>query len=593
MTLVNGISQFRAADFMPVDLDVRALDGGVITLRSRIPLRDHDPNLARAFARRAAEKGDAPALLWRDLDDRWVGLSYRDFKREVDSAAAWLRRSLAPRSVILIIGENSRSTAVATFAAHAANMVAAPVGPMYALIGAPYARLLHVIRKQRPALALLECGPPSAPAAELLREHGVRIVSTDPEGLGGQVTSFADLLREPAPSDADALTAALDVDAPAQHVLTSGSSGLPKVVPQSLRMMAASLAQQIDTIGGVAAWDQEMVEWGPWHHTAGAATLRACMVSGGAFYIDAGKPLPHLFKESIRNLREIPLTKMHNGPSAYALLVEALEADSELRETFFRKLRIMVSGGAALSQQVYDQIQKIAVAETGYLVPCVNGYGMTETVAACVYTHWPTENVGLGLPVPDVTMKLVPYGEYYEIRLKGPNIAKGYLDDPEQNSAAFDDDGFFKTGDLARLADPQDVSKGLLYGGRASEEFKLSNATWVSGGQLREGLLKALNGKASDLVLADDGWPFLCALVWATHGTSLDDVAEVIRTFNQSQHGAASRVARVTLLNAPPDPLRNELTDKGTVVRRAILDNRKQQVAELLSDCPGDDVRIL
>jgi len=589
---ISGAS-FRAANFMPVDLDAQTSDDGVITLRSRIPLSAHDANLARTIARRATEKGDAPALLWRDHHDTWVGLSYRDLKREVDSTAAWLRRRLSSRSVVLIIGENARATAVMTLAAHAANMIAAPVGPMYALIGPPHARLLHVIRKQKPTLALLECGPLSASAAEVLRDHGVQIVSTDPEGLGGEVTPFADLLREPVPADADALIASLDVDAAAQYVLTSGSSGLPKVVPQSLRMMAASLAQQTDTIGGVAGWDQEMIEWGPWHHTAGAATLRACMASGGTFYIDAGKPLPNLFGPSIRNLREIPIAKMHNGPSGYALLVEALETDHELRETFFKSLKILVSGGAALSQQVFDRLQKVAVAETGYSVPCVNGYGMTETVGACVYTHWPTEKVGLGLPSPGVTVKLVPYGEYYEIRLKGPNIASGYIDEPDHNAKTFDDDGFFKTGDLARLVDPQDISKGLLYAGRTSEEFKLSNATWVSGGLLREGLLKALNGKASDLVLADDGWPFLCALAWPTPGTSLDEVADVIRQFNGSQHGAASRVARVTLLKAAPDPLKNELTDKGTVIRRAILDNRKQQVAELLSDNPGDEVRIL
>lgn len=376
-------------------------------------------------------------------------------------------------------------------------------------------------------------------------------------------------------------------------MLTSGSTGLPKIVPHSLRMMAANAAQSDDAMGRVIRWDGDMLEWGPWHHAVGASILRACWFFGGTYYLDSGKPLPGLFEQSLANIREIPVNQMYNGPSGYAMLVEELEADPEFRATFFKTMRVLLYGGSVLSQQVYDRIQATAVAQTGRKIHCLSGYGMTETVAACFYVHWPDEKVGIGLPAPGVTVKLVPLGDLYELRLKGPNIMPGYLDEPRHNATAFDDGGFFITGDLVAFRDPGDATSGLVFAGRQSEEFKLANATWVRGGTLRVSLLHALKGKVSDLVLADDGWPFLGMLAWAAPGASLDEIAEAVQRFNASQHGASSRVARLALLDRPPDPSQNELTDKGTVIRRAILDNRQHEIARLLDPDPGTAVRIL
>lgn len=201
--------------------------------------------------------------------------------------------------------------------------------------------------------------------------------------------------------------------------------------------------------------------------------------------------------------------------------------------------------------------------------------------------------ITMRLPAPGLTAKLVPQGDLYELRLQGPNMMTGYLDEPGHNELAFDEDGFFRTGDLVDFHDRSDPSRGLFYAGRQSEEFKLANATWVSGGTLRVKLLNALKGKVSDLILADDGWPFLGMMAWASSGASLEEIAEGVRVFNASQHGASSRIARLALFSAPPDPSKNEMTDKGTVVRRAILDNRREEIARLLDPSPGDDVRVL
>ncbi len=579
-------------EFMPVDLDVERREDGTLVLRSRLPLGDYDPNLARAIARRARDKGAATALGWRGDDGGWRTLSYRDFKAQVDAAATWLRQHLPPRSPVLIVAENGPAAALMTVAAFSAGMIAAPVGPSVALVGPPFERLRHVLAKQRPAAAFLDSRPAFAPAAALLREAGITVIAEQPDRLGGGMPLDALRAQTPDP-DIEAFIDGLDVDAPAQYMLTSGSTGLPKVVPHSLRMLAANLAQGVASIGRAAGWDQDMLDWLPWHHAAGASVLRACLVLGGTLYIDAGKPLPGLFEASIANLRDRAVCYFNNVPAGFALLADALEADAALRATFFSKLRLMLYGGAGLPQPLYDRLQALAVATTGRRVHMTTGYGMTETVSGCMTIHWPDTRVGIGLPPPALAVKLVPNGARYEVRLKGPSVMAGYLDEPAKNRAAFDDEGFYRTGDLAVFHDPQHPAQGLAFAGRMVEEFKLANGTWVPGGMLREALLKALAGTVRELVLADDGRPVLGMLAWAAPGVSLDAVAQALARFNAGQHGASTRIARVTLLASPPDPARHELSDKGSINRRAVLDNRADVVEALFATPPGPDVRVL
>lgn len=321
--------------------------------------------------------------------------------------------------------------------------------------------------------------------------------------------------------------------------------------------------------------------------------LRATLLEGGTLHVDDGKPMPGLFETTLRNLRDVPVAYFNNVPSGYAMLVDALDVDPVLRKTFFKDMRLMLYGGAGLPQAVYDRLQAHAVAETGRRVHMTTGYGMTETVTGCMVIHFPTTKVGIGLPAPGLEVKLVPHDDRYEVRLRGPNVMRGYLDEPAKTAAAFDAEGFYRTGDLAVFHDEADPGQGLAFAGRLAEEFKLASGAWVYGGQLREQLLGALDGLVSDLVLADDSRPYLALLAWPKAGATLEAVVARVRAFNSGALGGTSRIQRVMLLDRPPSVDAHELSDKGSINRRAVLDGRSDDVARLFAEPYGDGVGIV
>jgi len=584
-----GDAPFREAEFLPVDLDVERRGDGSIVIRSRIALRDFDPNMPRAFAARAAQRGDARAIGWRDEAGDWAYRSYAALKRDIDGATQWMLDHLPRGAAMVVMAENSLPVAVLTFAAFAAGVVLVPVSVAYGMVGGDHARLRHVFAKIRPAAVYADPHPALAAAVRDVAAPETALLSTDPSAFGGGTAYDAVIATAPTPAVAAAIDA-LDPDAVAIYMLTSGSTGLPKVVPQSMRALAACGAQGLDMIGKAAGWDQEMLDWLPWHHAAGASVLRTCLTEGGTLHIDAGKPAPGLFETSIRNLRDVSVAYFNNVPAGYAMLVDALERDAGLRASFFRKMRLMLYGGAGLPQHVYDRLQALAVAETGHRIHMTTGYGMTETVSGCMAIHFPTTRVGIGLPAPGLALKLVPHDGRYEVRLSGPNVMKGYLDEPERNAEAFDEEGYYRTGDVAVFHDEDDPGQGLAFAGRLAEEFKLANGTWVYGGALRAGLLAALDGLVSDLVLADDGRPYLAMLAWPRPGATLDQVAARLAAFNTGQRGGSATIRRVALFDSPPDPRAHEVSDKGTINRRAVLDHRAALVERLFADPPGEGV---
>ena len=314
---------------------------------------------------------------------------------------------------------------------------------------------------------------------------------------------------------------------------------------------------------------------------------------GGTLHIDAGKPAPGLFDRTIANLRETSVPYFNNVPLGFAMLVDAMDADTVLRDTFFKRMRLMLYGGAGLPQHLYDRLQQHAVAATGHRIHMTTGYGMTETASGCCAIHFETDKVGIGLPGPGVEMKLIPVGDRFEVRLRGPMLMKGYLDEPEKTAAVFDEEGYYRTGDMAVFHDRDDPGQGLAFAGRLAEEFKLLNGTWVYGGQLREALLKLLADEVAELVLADDNRPFLGLLVWLKPGASLGTVAEKLAVFNRGQSGASATVRRVVALAAPPTVDAHEISDKGTINRRAVLDHRTAEVAALFAEPPGEGVRVV
>jgi feruloyl-CoA synthase len=583
---------FREARLMPVDLEVERRADGTVLIASRIPLRPYDANIPAAFARRAEASGDKPALAKRGADGEWAFTSYAQLKRDMDAAAQWLLYEPWDGPVLILAG-NTPAFAVMSFAAQAAGRAVCPVSTTYAALGGDYGRLAHVIAKVKPAVIFAEDTAMAKGALDALDLGGAAIITTDPSGLAKFATAYADVLATAVTSQVAASIAGLKPHDRAALMLTSGSTGLPKVVPITFDNLMANSTQCQQTIGEAAGWHDVMLDWLPWHHAAGAFVLRTTLLEGGTLYVDDGKPAPRLFETSIRNLREIAVSYFNNVPLGYAMLVEALEKDAQLRATFFRKMRLMLYGGAGLSQALYDRLQALAVAETGCRIMMTSGYGMTETVSAFMVIHFPTDKVGIGLPAPGATVKLQPVGERYEVRVRGPQVTAGYLDEPEKTALAFDDEGFYRTGDLAVFHDPADPAQGLAFAGRAAEEFKLSSGTWVYGGALRDGLLKALSPLVMDLVLCDDGRPCLGVLLWPNPGADPAEIAARLGAFNAGQHGGAARVRRALLLDRPPSANAHEISDKGTINRRAVIDGRASEVERLYAATPDAGVIVL
>ncbi len=583
---------FREAHLMPVDLEVERRPDGTVLIASRIPLRPYEANIPAAFARRAELSADKPALAQRGADGVWAFLTFGQLKRDMDAATQWLL-SEAPAGPVLILAGNTPAFAVMSFAAQAAGRAACPVSVTYAALGGDYGRLAHVIDKVKPGVVFAEDTRMAKGALEALNLYGALIVTTDPAGLAKPATAYADVLATPVTEAVAASIAKLKPQDRAALMLTSGSTGLPKVVPITFDNLMANSTQCQQTIGEAAGWHEVMLDWLPWHHAAGAFVLRTTLLEGGTLYIDDGKPAPGLFETSIRNLREIPVSYFNNVPLGYAMLVDALEQDAVLRATFFRKMRLMLYGGAGLPQTVMDRLQAAAVAETGHRIMMTSGYGMTETVSAFMVIHFETDRVGIGLPAPGTTIKLSPSGDRYELRARGPNVTTGYLDEPEKTAAAFDEEGFYRTGDLVVFHDPEDPTKGLAFSGRAAEEFKLSSGAWVYGGAVRDGLIKALSPLVTDLVLCDDGRPWLGVMLWPKPGADPAEIARRLAAFNAGQHGSAGRVKRALLLTEPPSANAHEISDKGTINRRAVIDRRAGEVERLYADTPDEGVIAL
>jgi feruloyl-CoA synthase len=204
--------------------------------------------------------------------------------------------------------------------------------------------------------------------------------------------------------------------------------------------------------------------------------------------------------------------------------------------------------------------------------------------------------VGIGLPMPGLSVKMVPLDDRYELRMKGPMVTPGYLDAPEVNASIRDEEGFYRIGDTARFHDPEDPAKGLAFAGRLAEEFKLDTGTWVSGGALRLQLLGALSPLASDLLVCGEGQGAVGILAWPAPGADPADLATVTEKLglhNRANPGSSTRVARFAWLSEPPNAEAHELSDKGGVNQALAKRRRADAVDRLYAEPPAADILAL
>lgn len=584
---------FKRTFFPSAEMRVERRADGSIVVTPVTALKDFTPNIPAELARQALSLGDKTYLAQRAPGGGpWIRQSYRAMKRDADAIAQWLLdQKIAPGRCVLILSGNSIAHAAMKFGAMSAQVPVCPVSTNYALMGGDFGRLRHVIALVRPAVVFAEQAALYQRALDTVDFSDAVLVTDDPGLVQRPATSLARVLATEVTAAVSRSIESLDPDGATAYMLTSGSTSLPKAVIQTQRMISSNIAQASQVLGETAGWKDVMLDWLPWNHVSGAFTKMGVLTSGGTLYIDAGRPIPGQFDESIRNLKELAPAFYVNVPLGYAMLAEALERDAELRTRFFGGLRLALYGGAGLPQALYDRLQQMAVDTVGERIFFTTGYGATETASGCMAIYFPTEQVGIGLPMPGLTLKLVPAGPHYEVRLRGPMITPGYLANPEANKGIFDDEGFYRTGDTAQLHDSTDIGKGLKFAGRLAEEFKLASGSWVSAGRLRAQLLEACAPLLSDLLICGENRDYLAVLAWPgaagrdSASALRPQLADKLRAFNTGR-GAGERIERLRLLDEPPSVNAHEVSDKGTINQRVALARRAADVESLYAAAP-------
>jgi feruloyl-CoA synthase len=599
---------FKPLPMKTPDVTVERRDDGTILVSSNHAPGEGPRSIAHLLAERAAEHPDRPYILQRAPGHGpWGGVTYGEAKRAADGVAQWLLdQGLTAADSVMVLSANSVEHALVMLGCYTAGVPVAPISPAYSLISSDHAKLKHCFATVRPKVVFAQSSEMFARAFDTLRAENPDLVFVAVNG-GGGTTRLADLIATEPTAAVEAAREGLGHASVAKYLFTSGSTGKPKGVPQTFGMMAGVIAGQEGLRADTETLSEppQSLEWMPWSHiSAGNISFNGTLWAGGTLHLDEGKPIPGMFETTIKNLYEVSPLVFGSAPVAFGMLAEAMEGDPALRASFFKNLRYMGYGGATLSNDIYERMQALAIAETGQRIPLTTMYGATETQGITV-VHWQTERVGLvGLPLPGISLKLVPNGAKLEVRVKGPTVTSGYHNDPERTAQAFDEEGYYKLGDAARFLDPEDPAQGLVFDGRVTEDFKLDSGTWVSVGTLRPDVVAACSPYVFDAVIAGQDKPFAAALVWPSPAMlgSLGDnplaalttlLTERLAEFNRTAGGSSRRIARFAIMVEPPSIDAGEITDKGYVNQGAVLDRRDALVQALYANPPGDGVVVV
>ncbi|MDQ0464217.1 feruloyl-CoA synthase [Caulobacter ginsengisoli] len=601
---------FKPLPMKGPDVTVERRDDGSILVRSNHAPGAGPRSIAHLLKEKAEAHPDRPWMRQREPGHGpWRTVTYGEALAAAEGIAqALLDRGLTKDDSVMVLSANSIEHALVTLGCYTAGVPIAPISPAYSLISTDHAKLRHCAGVVKPKVVFAQSGAMFERAFATLRTVDPDLEFVTVDGTAGNLT-LGELVATRPTEAVDAARETLGHQSVAKYLFTSGSTGMPKGVPQTFGMMAGVIAGQEGLRAEPADPDvvPQSLEWMPWSHiSAGNIGFNGVLWGGGTVYLDEGKPLPGMFETTIKNLYEVSPMVFGSAPVAFGMLAEAMERDPALRASFFKNLVYMGYGGATLSNDVNDRLQALAVAETGHRIPLTTMYGATETQGITV-THWATERVGLvGLPLPGITIKLVPNGTKYEVRVKGPTVTTGYHGDPEKTAAAFDEEGFYKLGDAAKFIDDNDPAQGMVFDGRVTEDFKLDSGTWVSVGVLRPDVVAACSPYVMDAVIAGQDKPFIGALVWpsmagmqslAAEGNPLEKLTELLteklKAFNATAGGSSRRIGRLVIMTEPPSIDAGEITDKGYVNQRATLERRAALVDGLYANPPAPGVIVL
>lgn len=579
---------------------------GSILLKLEQPLADFPEKLTEKLIHWAATTPNKTFIARRSslsFGEGWGELSYSETLQKVKSIAQYLlNQDFSDGQTIVILSENSLEHALLALAALHIGIPYSPISPPYSLVSDDFGKLKHCLELMTPKLIFAQNGKVYEKALLLAKTMfpDAKIVTVE-HSLD---TDFSELLATEPTEAVEQAHQQVTADTVAKILFTSGSTGLPKGVINTQQMWCANLQQITQTFPFLASEPPVFVDWLPWNHTFGGNhNFGLTLYNGGTLYIDDGKPTPKGIEVTVQNLREISPTAYFNVPKGFEMLIPYLEKEPELRKTFFKNLHFFFYAGASLAQPVWNRLEELAQETTDHKVPIITGLGCTEAGPSAMFAAWEGSFSGLlGVPVAGMNVKLVPDGDKLEARYKAPNVTPGYWRNPQATANAFDEDGYYKTGDAVKFLDENNPSKGLVFDGRIAEDFKLSTGTWVNVGVLKSKVLSAGSPIVQDVVIAGLDKEYVGAILflnpdacrkWAELSSECSNkeafLHEKVQKYidlllvqlGETATGSANRVAKAVIALDPPSIDLGEITDKGSLNQRAVLKHRAELVKQL------------